>query len=187
MMPFPACINLPLGPNHSIDGCVQFLKSIPPSCRSHVPFSCLSLRSLISLLFFVFKEYPLFYSPLRIHIILYFSFPLLIVDLPPILRPPGRLVIFAHLSTIKQRQTEKSVALPHSLSPLLSNENSSQPSRPDNKPSESNVAFVTALRDPTPLIRSRRSVHRTGSRTGSVDDAHRELCRPVVRTLREVR
>ena len=49
---------------------------------------------------------------------------------------------------IKQRQTEKSVAVPHDLSALLGNENLSQLSLPDSKPPQSNVRFVTALEDP---------------------------------------
>jgi len=48
---------------------------------------------------------------------------------------------------IKQLQTTKLVAVPHDLSALLSNENPSQPSLPDSKPSQSNVKLVTALED----------------------------------------
>lgn len=61
------------------------------------------------------------------------------------------LVVFVYLSMIKRRRTEKSIAVPHSLSALLSNGNPSQPSRPDSKPSQSNIRFVKAPEDPMPL------------------------------------
>jgi len=94
---------------------------------------------------FFILECPLLYSPLRIHTLLYLLFPLLVVDLTLILCLVS-LVIFVHLSTIKQRRTEKLVAVPCNISELLSIK-----MLPGSKASQSNIRFATTLKDPTLL------------------------------------
>jgi len=105
---------------------------------------------------FFILEHSLLHSPLRMRTLLHLLFPLLVVNLLPMLCLAS-LVTFVYLFMIGQWQTKKSAAVPHNLLALLSNENPPQPSLPDSKPSQSNVIFVPALEDPTPSSQRRSS------------------------------
>ena len=126
----------------------------PPNLLPRKPSEPRSL-TLPSLAFFNIAtsyiiECSLLYSPLRTRTLLSrLLFPLLIVNLPPMLCHVS-LVIFRYLFIINRR-TEKLIAVPHNLSTSLSNNNPSQVSLPDSKPCQSNAESITTPKDRTSL------------------------------------
>ena len=144
MVLFPECINCPLEQNGRLHWTLRI--NPPESRRSFVASPLLPLRSLTSLLPTSSSVLSFIHPYTRT--ILYLLFPRLVVNLLPVLCLIS-LVIFTYLFMIKSR-TEKLVAVPGNLSAPLSNENSSQLSLPDSKPSKNNAGFVAALKDQMP-------------------------------------